>query len=375
MQTTRQTITRQHSARLLTLATALLVLVSCSRQTPLHAPEKPPENSITLVAVGDIMLGGTAEEIMLKNGYDYPFKHTRHLLSNADIVIGNLEGPLTNREAPEISDKQYLFRSPPQDISPALQRAGFNAMNLANNHILDYGAIGMNDTIESLDKYGIASVGVGQNLGEARAGRIIRTAHGDVALLGYSLTFPESFWATDSRPGTAFAHRKQIVEDIQRLSQQADYVVVSFHWGREKTETLRPYQPRLAHAAIDAGADIVLGHHPHILQAIEKYKQGLIIYSLGNYVFGSYSQDARNSVVARITLHDGNYHSAELTPINVLNTQVVFQPRPLKDEAAADVIRHINQLSASNNTQLTLYKHKGYLHSWSNKIQSMPLEH
>lgn len=375
MQTTRQTGFSHRTIQLITLSTALLLLTSCSRQASLQQPDHPPEDSITLVAVGDIMLGGTAEEIMLKNGYDYPFKHTRQLFSNADIVIGNLEGPLTNHEIPDNSDKQYLFRSPPEVVAPALRRAGFNAMNLANNHILDYGVIGMNDTIQSLDRSGIISLGAGQNLDQARAGRIIRTTHGDVALLGYSLTFPESFWATDTRPGTAFGHKKQIVEDIQRLSQQAEYIVVSFHWGREKTEALRPYQPRLARAAIDAGADLVLGHHPHILQAIETYKQGLIIYSLGNYVFGSYSQDARNSVVARINLHNGRYHSAELTPINVLNTQVVFQPRPLEGEAAADVIRHINRLSVSSNTQLKLFKYRGYLHSRSNKIQSMTLQH
>lgn len=375
MQTTRQTTTRHHLARLPTLAITLFLLASCSQQTPLYIPEPSPQNSITLVAVGDIMLGGTAEEIMLKNGYDYPFKHTRQLLGNADIVIGNLEGPLTNHEIPETPDKQYLFRSPPQAVAPALRRAGFNAMNLANNHILDYGVTGMNDTLQSLDQSGITGIGAGQNLSEARTGRIIRTAHGDVALLGYSLTFPESFWATDTQPGTAFGHRKQIVEDIQRLNQQADYIVVSFHWGREKAENLRPYQPRLARAAIDAGADIVLGHHPHILQAIEAYKQGLIIYSLGNYVFGSYSQDARNSVVARINLHSGNFYSVELTPINVLNTQVVFQPAPLKGKAAANVIQHINQLSANTNTRLQLYNHRGYLHSLSNKIQSMSPEH
>lgn len=375
MQTTRQTTTRHHPAQLPAMATALFLLASCSQQTPLYTPRPSPENSITLVAVGDIMLGGTAEEIMLKNGYDYPFKHTRQLLSNAEIVIGNLEGPLTNHQIPETPDKQYLFRSPPQAVAPALRRAGFNAMNLANNHILDYGVTGMNDTLQSLDQSGIIGVGAGQNLSEARTGRIIRTAHGDVALLGYSLTFPESFWATDTQPGTAFGHRKQIVEDIQRLSQQVDYIVVSFHWGREKAETLRPYQPRLARAAIDAGADIVLGHHPHILQAVETYKQGLIIYSLGNYVFGSYSQDARNSVVARINLHSGHFHSVELTPINVLNTQVVFQPAPLKGKAAAGVIEHINQLSANTNTRLQLYKHRGYLHSRPNKIQSMAAEH
>lgn len=375
MQTTRLTMTDSRTIQLLALTTALLLFASCGRQTTLREPIPPPENSITLVAVGDIMLGGTAEEIMQRHGYDYPFKQTLHLFSNADIVIGNLEGPLTDNETPEASDKQYLFRSPPQAVAPALQRAGFNVMNLANNHILDYGVSGMNDTIHSLAQVGISSIGAGQNLHEARAGRIIRTAHGDVALLGYSLTFPESFWATDTQPGTAFGHRKQIIKDIQRIGQQADYIVVSFHWGREKTETLRPYQPVLARAAIDAGADLVLGHHPHILQAIETYKQGLIIYSLGNYAFGSYSRHARTSVVARINLHQGDFHSAELTPINVLNTQVVFQPTPLNGEAAADVIQHINQLSASNKTRLQLYKHRGYLHSRSNKIQSMPPEH
>lgn len=375
MQSKRQTRTYHHSIQLIILLSGISLLTSCSQQAPPYTPDLPPEDSITLVAVGDIMLGGTAEEIMLKNGYDYPFKRTRHLLDNADIVIGNLEGPLTDNEIPETGNKQYLFRSPPQAVAPALRRAGFNAMNLANNHILDYGVIGMNNTIQSLNQHGIISIGAGQNLSKARAGRIIRTEHGDVALLGYSLTFPESFWATDTRPGTAFGHRQQIIEDIQRFSEQVDYIVVSFHWGREKSETLRPYQPRLARAAIDAGADIVLGHHPHILQAVESYKQGLIIYSLGNYVFGSYSQDARNSVVARISLHKGNYHSAELTPINVLNTQVVFQPRALQGEAAADVIRHMNRLSVSSNTRLRLYNHRGYLHSRSNKIQSIAPEH
>lgn len=331
---------------------------------------RPPTDHITLVAVGDIMLGGTAEEIMLKNSYDYPFQKTSHLLDNADIVIGNLEGPLTNIESSSL-DKEYIFRSPPENVAPALARAGFNIMNLANNHTMDYGVDGLNDTIKSLKKNGIFSLGAGANLTQARKGLIFNTDYGRVALLSYSLTFPKDFWATGDRAGTAFGHKKDIEEDVQRLSQQADYIIVSFHWGREKTTTLRPYQPTLAHAAIDAGADVVIGHHPHILQAIEQYKNGLVIYSLGNYVFGSYSKDADTSVVARIILHNGEFYSAELTPINVLNPEVVFQPHPLKGHAASQVIQQINQLSHDTQTHLKLINNRGYLHTRSNKIQSL----
>ena len=325
-----------------------------------------PPNSISLVAVGDIMLGGTAEEVLIDKGYDYPFAKVEHLLNDADIVIGNLEGPLTNLCESTLEDKEYLFRSPPSLVAPALQKAGFNILNLANNHILDFDIQGMNDTINSLSKHGIQTVGTGNNSVEARSGTILKTNNGSVAFLSYSLTFPESFWATKDKAGTAFGHEKDIREDVQRLSKQADYVIVSFHWGREKSLDLRPYQPKLGHAAIDAGADVVLGHHPHVLQAVEKYNDGLIIYSLGNFTFGSYSTDAKTSVIARLTLHNGKYHSAEFTPINVSNTEVIFQPHPLAGVAASNVIKQINSLSKELNTQLIQTNDKGFLHTSSN---------
>ena len=325
-----------------------------------------PPNSIFLVAVGDIMLGGTAEEVLIENGYDYPFIKVRHLLSDADIVIGNLEGPLTNLCESTLEDKEYIFRSPPNLVAPALKKAGFNILNLANNHILDFDIQGMNDTINSLSMQGIQTTGIGNNSVEARSGTILKTNNGSVAFLSYSLTFPESFWATKDKAGTAFGHEKDIRKDVQRLSKKADYVIVSFHWGREKSLDLRPYQPKLGRAAIDAGADVVLGHHPHVLQAVEKYNDGLIIYSLGNFTFGSYSTDAKTSVIARLTLHDGKYYSAEFTPINVSNTEVIFQPYPLTGAAASNVIKQINSLSKELNTQLIQTNDKGFLHTSSN---------
>jgi len=353
---------------LLPILATLLLLSACSDQveTSLYTQNLPP-NSITIVAVGDIMLGGTAEEVLLKEDYDYPFKYVKPLLSNADVVIGNLEGPLTSICNSNMElDKEYVFRSPAEKVAPALKSAGFNLLNLANNHILDYGTQGMNDTSKALRDINIKSVGVGRNITQARTGTIMNTSNGKVGFLSYSLTFPESFWATATSPGTAFGHKQQIISDIKRLKTQTSSVIVSFHWGREKTTVLRPYQPSLARAAIDAGAAVVLGHHPHVLQAIEKYNDGLIIYSLGNFVFGSYSQDAKTSVVARVTLNKGQFHSAEFIPINILNTEVIFQPKILLYDAASSVFEHLNQLSSPLNTRLDQQNSRGYLHADQN---------
>ena len=192
------------------------ILAACEKQSNISPP-----NSISLIAVGDIMLGGTAEEILIENGYDYPFKKVQHLLDDADIAIGNLEGPLTNLYESTL-DKEYVFRSPPDSVAPALKKAGFNIMNLANNHILDFDIQGMNDTIKSLGSQHIQTVGTGYNSTDARSGAILQTDNGRVGFLSYSLTFPESFWATKDKPGTAFGHEKDIREDVQRISKLVD---------------------------------------------------------------------------------------------------------------------------------------------------------
>ena len=133
---------------------------------PLAAPaERPVE--LRIAAVGDIMLGGTAAPEMRKYGYDYPFELTKDILKQAQIVFGNLEGPLTDGGTPGTA-KQYVFRSPPDRVAPALARAGFTVVSLANNHTLDYGPEGLADTRAALDKAGIGYAGAGRNLAEAR---------------------------------------------------------------------------------------------------------------------------------------------------------------------------------------------------------------
>jgi poly-gamma-glutamate capsule biosynthesis protein CapA/YwtB (metallophosphatase superfamily) len=333
----------------------LLIGISVLEACVVTQPQRDPHNVemglqhqlITIAAVGDMMLGGSAQSTMEQQGYDYPFATTRHILEAAHLTIGNLETPLTNQGAP-ITEKQFLFRNPPEKVAPALKRAGFDIVSLANNHTLDYGAQGLHDTLQALEQNAIRHHGAGINSTEARKPAIFELPNGQKAgFLAYSCTFPEEFWATSNGAGTAFCHEQHVRADVAKLAEQrTDIIVVSFHWGAERAKELRPYQPLLAHAAIDAGADLVIGHHPHILQGVEHYRAGLILYSLGNFTFGSRTLQARTSVVANIAFKDGKFCKLEMTPINVNNFEVDFQPQLLQGEKAEAVHAEIAELSA-----------------------------
>lgn len=304
-----------------------------------------------ITAVGDMMLDGSARPELAKLGYDHAFEATRNLLQQSHVVFGNLEGPLTRRGKAE-RGKKYIFRSPPTKVAKALKHAGFDVVSLANNHSLDYGAVGLEDTIDALAAEGIRHVGAGSNSRDARAPTFVVVGDRTIAFLAYSLTFPENFWAKRRQPGTAFGHEKHIVADVATAREVADIVLVSFHWGQEGITELREYQTRLGRAAIDAGAQVVLGHHPHILQGIEHYKQGAILYSLGNFTFGSYSPRARHSVIAHLYFSGSQLSQVRLLPINVLNTDVIFRPRPLQGAAANKVVKELQQLADDLGTEI-----------------------
>ena len=320
---------------------------------PLPVPQQASTRRLRIIAVGDIMLGGSAAPEMAKFGYDHPFADVRSVLRNADVVFANLEGPLTDAGHPE-SDKRYIFRSPPSKVGPALAAAGFNVVSLANNHTMDYGIEGLQHTLSALTAVGIKHAGAGMDLEQAREPALISVGDQTVAVLAYSLTFPESFWARAGSAGTAFGHEHHVRADVQAARERADIVMVSFHWGREGTTELRDYQPRLGRAAIDAGATVVLGHHPHILQGIERYKHGIIFYSLGNFAFGSYSRIAQRSIIAELDIEDARLTRVRLVPLNVNNVEVVFQPRRLASADAESLVTELRELSAPLQTQIVL---------------------
>ncbi len=323
----------------LVIFTALAAAIA----TPASAQE------IVITAVGDVMLAGSGAALCGKLGYDYPFAATKAELQKGDIAIANLESPLA-KGGKEFSAKRYHYRSSPR-AAEALKNAGFGVVTLANNHMMDFGDAALTETGHYLDKVGIISTGGGETLAAARKPAIVSMRGKKVAFLAYSLTFPASFYASSRRAGTAPGFPRYFREDIASAKKKADYVVVSFHWGAENSVVTKPYQILTAHSAIDAGADLVLGHHPHVLQGIERYKKGAIFYSLGNFTFNTASRTAKRSVIARISLERG-IGRIELVPLNVLNSEVHFQPKVLAGKEGQEVIAHLGRLSGRWHTSI-----------------------
>jgi poly-gamma-glutamate synthesis protein (capsule biosynthesis protein) len=304
---------------------------------------------IIINAVGDIMLAGRWTPLLRQKGYDRPFDSVRKELASGDINIGNLESPIAS-SGKEFVGKKFRFRAEPA-VAAAIRAAGFNLVTLANNHSMDFGGTALEETLHHLQTNGIGWIGAGKNLPAARTSGLYTIKGKKVAFLAYSLTQPTEFFASANRPGTAPGYEKLITADITTARKQADYVIVSIHWGKEAISTVQPYQQQIGRAAIDAGADIIIGHHPHILQGIEHYKNGIIFYSLGNFAFASKSTTADVSALVRLRLN-GPQRSAEIVPLDVLHRRVGFQPQPLHAERGAAVIEKLNTLSRRFKTEI-----------------------
>jgi poly-gamma-glutamate synthesis protein (capsule biosynthesis protein) len=308
-------------------------------------------DEIIINAVGDVMLAGRWAASIRKCGYDFPFRGLAAELKTADITIANLESPIA-RSGEEFTGKKFRFLAEPE-VAGALRNAGINLVTLANNHSMDFGGQALTDTMENLKNAGIAWIGAGENLAEARKMALYTIKGKRIAFLGYSLTQPMEFFAGKNRPGTAPGYKEYFVEDITRARQLADYVIVSFHWGTEGRSGIQPYQRTIAHKAIDAGADVIIGHHPHVLRGIEKYKEGIVFYSLGNFTFASKGKSADSGALVRLRFNEG-IREAELLPLEINHRRVGFQPLPASGKRAAEIIEQLNLLSSPLKTHIQM---------------------
>ncbi len=322
--------------------------------SPTPSPATTPRE-FTLVAGGDVLPGCWLDSYLESHGQDYPYTAIAPIFQSASIGLVNLECPLSRRGL-RYRKKKFTFRAKPA-AAAALYRAGINAVSLANNHMMDFGPTALFDTLDALDQAGVASAGAGANLSEARRPACIYLPGGGfIALLSYSLTYPSAFWATAKRPGTALARIPYLQEDVSSAAAWADLVVVCFHWSGELLTHPRAYQMQYGRTAIDAGAKLVIGTHPHILQGMEWYHNGLIVYSLGNLAFGGgRSRRAVHSALVKISFDKTeNLLAAWTLPLTVDNLATRFVPAPLSGPPAEVVFQMLRRRSQAWDTRFLL---------------------
>jgi poly-gamma-glutamate synthesis protein (capsule biosynthesis protein) len=307
------------------------------------SPVAPAGDTITISAVGDISLARQVVERMQADGADYPFALTAPLV-DGDIGFANLEGALTERGAPW--PKGYNFRTPPR-FAPGLARARFNVVTLANNHMLDYGAVGLADTVDALDAAGVRHAGAGADAASARAPVVVE-AHGlRVAFVACVLTpnegggFDIHAWAAGAgAPGVAVCDAQLLRDAIAAARHEADFVVVAVHAGTEYDTAPNATQRELAEAAMAAGADVYLGAHAHVVQPVEQRGNQLIAWGLGNFIFDLDNVDLANiprprvSLLLDVTLTKGaGVTSYRVIPVTQDETE--DRPRPATPDEAA----------------------------------------
>lgn len=304
-------------------------------------PASAPERRVWLRAVGDIMPArGVERQWSGQHGLADLFAAVRPLLRAPDITFANLEATLAHsgkRAKPGIS-----LRAHPNAIF-ALTDAGLDVVSLANNHAEDFGPDALCETRARLERAGISVAGA-TRAGERRGAEAVLERHGlRTAFLAYNVFKPSALRISDDPLSLAL-----VADDVRQVKESADFVVVSFHWGIEYQREPTDRQRALGHTAIDAGADLVLGHHPHRLQGVEIYDGRPIVYSLGNFLFDQPHRQQRDTVIADWQAGEAGSRSLTLIPTRIARTP--FAPRVLIGAEAEELLDAYRSLAADLGT-------------------------
>lgn len=285
------------------------------------------KKTTTLLATGDVMLGRAVnfKTLRLQNPI-WSFEKTAETLKNTDFTFINLESPLV--ENCPITTEGMKFCADPKNIA-GLKFAGIDIANLANNHANNYGSEGIKTTLSLLKNANILTTGV--------SGPVFKESKGNhFAFLGYNDTGA-------GNPMITPANKNKIGQELNDAKTKADVVVVAFHWGIEYTSQPTKRQQELAHWAIDSGANLVIGHHPHWIQPVEIYKGGIILYSLGNFIFDqAWSEKTKQGIVGRFVFFENQLVDVELLPIEISN---FGQPSFMTADQKTKILEEIEQLS------------------------------
>jgi poly-gamma-glutamate capsule biosynthesis protein CapA/YwtB (metallophosphatase superfamily) len=283
------------------------------------APIAVRSRDVTLAAVGDINLGDGVATVIAQRGPRYPWGGVAPVLSAADVAFGNLECSVSTRGRPV--EKEFTFRGRPSALRVARDFAGLDVVNLANNHVGDYGTGALLDTLRHVRAAGLAGVGAGRDLAEARRPRVVTRLGLRIAFVGFSDIGPGSFAAGPDRPGTAFASLEAIKSGVRRAREEADVVIATFHWGVERARRENGRQRAFAAAALRAGAAAVIGAHPHVLQPLRRRGRTLVAYSLGNFVWAAGSPLTARTAILTLRLSTRGLEGSRLLPARIEQTR------------------------------------------------------
>lgn len=290
--------------------------------------EQEQDTIFTSAMVGDMMTGRHVGEVADQEGYDSLFQYAKPTLESADYTLGNFENPVVdNPDETEPADKIINLSSKSGAID-GLEDAGFDAVNLANNHMMDYQYEGLNETLQAFENSSIDVVGAGANEDEAHGYTLSTHNDMDVATLGVNdITYANMEQAGPDSPGILTSQDPSAyIDAVQEADQEADLVIVNVHFGQEYDSTPTTRQRQMTEAIADAGADVIVGTHPHVLQSVEVYDDTFIMHSIGNFVFDQGWTRTRDSVIANYSLgSDGTAH-LEMQPFRVFEAS----PRPVE---------------------------------------------
>ncbi len=328
---------------------ALLVILGVFWNHPVQAPTNNPTGNlplaperlkeISIIAVGDILLSRqVGKKIDQSENPNLPFEKLQATLSGADLTFGNLECPLDSGSNP--IREGLIFRCLTKYV-PGLVTAGFDVLSTANNHAMDQGLDNLKFTREYLRSQNILPIGSAASLDEAWQPQILQRNGTKFAFLAASYASINDNGKTTNDYVARIEDLEHLKASILKLKSQADFIIVNMHAGTEYTSHPNQKQIAFAHAAIDAGADVVIGQHPHWIQDIEIYQNKPIFYSLGNFVFDQmWSQETREGLVVRLAISDKRLEKAELIPVIIEN---YCCPRLASDEEKTKILKEINQ--------------------------------
>lgn len=326
--------------------------------SPAASPTPTVAPSFSMTAGGDVIGGFGVSGVVASMGSSL-FKNVAPSFEKSDFGFVNLESPLTTGGDAQ-GWKDVVIKGNP-DMAPAMAKSGINVVTMANNHAGDMGDSGLLDSIKYCEKNDIAVVGAGKDIKQAMAGKVLETDDGvRVAFLGFTDVLPVGYPATSSSPGVApgRADIGAVKQAIKAAKKKADFVVVGWHWNFEYKRAPTYLETSQGKAAIDAGADIVIAHHPHLLDGMEAYHGGLIVYSLGNLVFSGFSGETAETVLVRAKVSEDRL-DAQLIPVVGGGSGV---PSLAKGAQAESILQRVKGFSAALDTNVKIADGKGYVH-------------